>query len=176
LAAFGSGDPADRWAKAKRSYDAIAAGRGRLNCIDFAAFSLLELLIRQHDANPGGSFEVSNAGAAKPAEPPCPHITGLVPPSGPPGTTVRVTGSNLERVQTVRIDYDNGSRDDSVGFTRNAGSLIFVVKAEGGGQLACITLVTDPAHWNADGKLFAIPAVGSSATVTPPRLKCPSEF
>jgi len=176
LAAFGSGDPAQRWAEAKRSYDAIAPHRSSLNCINVAAFSLLELLIREHDANPGGSFEVSNASPTKPAAPPCPHITGLVPPSGPPGTTVTVTGANLERVQTVRIVYDNGNEDPQVKLTRNAGSLIVVVKAGGGEQLACITLVTDPAQWNADGKLFAIQAAGSTAVVTPSGFKCPSEF
>ena len=171
LAAFAGAT--DRWTAAQA---ALGGLQRPVSCIDAAAYDLLAQLVAEHDRNPAGQFEAAGSGGIAP---PCPMITALEPDRGPLGTVVRVAGANLDRVERVLIEYDNGDLDDLQQPVLENGSLSVTIDARDDARFGCIYLEA-ATGWNADGRLFTIlpadgtPQASDAALVAPPD-PCPPE-
>jgi hypothetical protein len=162
------------WPAAEAAYESIVTPTN-LNCIDRAAFQLLERLVDAHRKNPEGVFEadVSPGGTGRPA---CPTITRVTPDRGQTGTQVTVTGSHFDQIEDVEIEYDNGDVDDSVEYSRNGDSLRLVVRGTGErpSQRACIVLVTEP-NWRVTGAPFTFEGPLPTSAPSGPAFACPPD-
>lgn len=171
LAAFAGAT--DRWTAAQ----AVLGDLQRpVSCIDAAAYDLLAQLVAEHDRNPAGRFEAAGSGGIAP---PCPIITALEPDRGPLGTVVRIAGANLDRVERVLIEYDNGDLDDLQQPALENGTLAVTIDARDDARFGCIYLEA-ATGWNADGRVFTIlPPDGtpqaSDGTLGAPPDPCPPE-
>jgi hypothetical protein len=164
------------WGQAEAAFKTLSPDAERLNCMDRAVFELLKRLVLAHQANPAGAF----AAATDPKQaqpPPCPTITRLDPSRGPPGTTVTIQGTNLERVEQVVVEYDNGNVDDLLTFTRKDGGLVVTVAGSADAGTACIVLRTQPNGWTAAGAPFEIevpaPTASGSLAGSAANFRCP---
>ncbi|MGH2395001.1 MAG: hypothetical protein ACRDGH_16170, partial [Candidatus Limnocylindria bacterium] len=96
------------------------------------------------------------------------------------GTVVRISGTNLDRVERVVIEYDNGDVSDLGQPVLENGSLVMSVDGGDTATSACIVLVA-ATGWNAAGARFIIDVpVGPSASPTDdviatPTGPCPPE-
>lgn len=143
------------------------------SCIDASAYRLLNRLVTAHRTNPEGAFRVSGE---RKIEAPCPADARVKPRHGPMGREVRVTASNIDRVEIARVKFlvdgqlvnGNGSIDpspdgDGITLTIDGGS------EAASAQWACVYLEATQ-DWNATGAWFAIdPPPGSSEPGPDPR-------
>jgi len=152
----------DRWAAAQEAMQTL---QRPVSCLDVAAYELLAQLVDAHGRNPEAQFQANTDPSAGYA-PPCPTITALEPDRGPLGTVVRVAGTNLDHVERVLIQYDNGDFDDTEQAVLEGGSWVLTINAGADARLACIYLEA-ATGWNAAGARFIIEpsdAPGASPT------------
>lgn len=171
LAAFGGAT--DRWSTAEQALQGL---QRPVSCIDAATYDLVAQLVDQHNRNPGGQFQEAGSGGIAP---PCPTISALEPDRGPVGTVVRVSGANLDRVERILIEYDNGDLDDLQPPALDNGSLVVTINARDEARFGCIYLEA-ATGWNADGRVFTILPPGgtpqaSDAVPVAPTDPCPPE-
>ncbi|MGH2428891.1 MAG: PASTA domain-containing protein [Candidatus Limnocylindria bacterium] len=166
----------ERWADAENALQGL---QPPVSCIDMTAYELLRRLVDAHRSSPSAQFKAATDPAAAHG-PPCPTITQIVPDRGPLGTVVRISGTNLDRVERVLIEFDNGNVNDLVQPTLESGSLVLTVDGGDSATSACIVLVA-ATGWNAAGARFIIdvpadPSASPTDEVIPtPTDPCPPE-
>ena len=166
----------DRWAAAQ---EALQTLQRPVSCLDVAAYELLAQLVDAHGRNPEAQFQ-ANTDPSTGYAPPCPTITALAPDRGPSGTVVRVSGTNLDHVERVLVQYDNGDLDDTEQAVLEGGSWVLTINAPADARSACIYLEA-ATGWNAAGARFTIEpsdVPGASPTAgapVPPLDPCPPE-
>jgi hypothetical protein len=175
LAAMSGND--QKWEAAAH---ALSTMQKPLSCMDLAVYMLLKRLIRANEQNPTGVFRFRRSNASsKPL--PCPEIGTMTPISGPSGTTVTITGTNLHRVQQVAVyPYDESGALSPDTFEPNGDPItVTVEKSTGLSPWACVVLRGAPG-WNGTGQWFTFvepdpsPTASPSAPPTPnPALACP---
>lgn len=163
------------WPGAAASFAAASARSNELTCMGQATLALLGRILAAHKAHPKRAFRRASPSKAK--APPCPHITGVTPSSGPAGTVVRLTGTNLV-IPVTGVDMV-----DSTGLPTTVtpevggdGSLTITMPEAPPAEasaVVCIVLKADP-DWDADGALFTYtgadlgPAAPIPCPPTPP--------
>lgn len=159
------------WPTSTTAYDAVAGRSGELNCMDRAAFGLLERLVTLHAQHPDRSFRSASTSEAK--APPCPSISGLTPDHGPVGTVVRMTGRHLGgNVVGIDVVDSSGNSQPAENVTEVGGDLEFTVPEEppsDASSLACIVVRASP-DWSADGAMFTYESEQAGA---PTAFACP---
>jgi len=172
LAAF-HGQP-DRWADADAVFDGLGPPDG---CVNVAAYDLLRRLVEAHRSNPAGEFSEADPSVAH--APPCPTISALEPTQGPPGTQVRILGTNLDQVLKIFVYFENGGVDDPTA-QPDGDSLIFTMGGSPGDGQVCVAIVAGD-QWEAAGHLFdivdpLIPASQPGTSALPGGIgECPPE-
>ena len=166
----------ERWADAESALQGLEPP---VSCVDVTAYELLRRLVDAHGSSPSAQFVAANDPAAAHA-PPCPTITQIAPDRGPLGTVVRISGTNLDRVERVVIEYDNGDVNDLGQPELESGSLVLTVDGGDTATSACIVLVA-ATGWNAAGARFIIDAPASPSVsptddvIATPTDPCPPE-
>jgi hypothetical protein len=147
LAAF-HGQP-DRWAEADAAFDGLGLPEG---CVNVAAYDLLRRLVEGHRSNPTGVFQEADPSEAH--APPCPTISALEPAQGPPGTQVRIRGTNLDQVLKIFVYFRNGDVDDPPA-PLDGDSLVFTMGGDADDGQVCVAIVAGD-QWEAAGHVFTI--------------------
>ena len=161
----------ERWADAESALQGLAPP---VSCVDVTAYELLRRMVDAHRSSPSAQFVAANDPAAAHA-PPCPTIAQIAPDRGPLGTVVRISGANLDRVERVVIEYDNGDVNDLGQPVLEGGSLVLTVDGGATASSACIVLVA-ATGWNAAGVRFIIDApLGPSASPTADVIATPTD-
>lgn len=167
-----------RWGAAERALAGVRDDTGDLSCLDVVVLRVLEQLVAAHRDNPDGRL-VPATGRGDAHAPPCPELTGLTPAHGPAGTTLTLTGRNLDRVDRVGLhDGDVFVRFLSPPLPGTDRRLTLEMPADldRTGTL-CVTLIVDePSEWYVAGAPFRLEAeagsgeteAGSGAAVATP--------
>lgn len=160
---------------------ALAALSPPLSCMDIAAYELLTRLVNSHEANPTGTF-VFQTEKSQGRRPPCPRTTAITPNVGPrSGTQVLITGSNLDRVLSVVIYFEDENGQfgpDDVGYEPGSESISLTVEDTTGIAIWACVVVQGAPGWNGDGERFTfidpVPSLSPTATPVPnPAAPCP---
>jgi hypothetical protein len=150
----------DLWTVAEAGAASSAVGDG--GCLDRAVGEMLASLVAAHRDDPAAGFE--RAGGAG-ATPPCPTITQLSPPRGPPGTVVRISGDHLHAPQ-LEVHLVVGEQGPIVELVpqRDGSDLLVTIDGVGGPASVCLALHTVP-DWYAAGATFELEAPTAAETV-----------
>jgi hypothetical protein len=152
LAAF-HGRP-DLWAAAETDTASTPVGDG--SCLDRAVGEMLVSLVAAHRDDPAAGFE--RAGGTG-STPPCPTITQLSPPRGPPGTVVRISGDHLDAAQLeVHLVVGGPGSVAELVPRRDGSDLLVTIDGVDGPASVCLALHTVP-DWYAAGATFELEAL-----------------
>lgn len=161
------------WPEAAAARSFVGDRREDLNCMDRAAFALLDRLVALHAKHPDRQFRRAPSSKSKAA--PCPKITDITPEPASEGEVVRIEGHNLGgNVIDVSLIDSNGKSQSGGSLTPVGGTLELTLPEEppsDASATVCIVVHAEP-DWIADGELFTYNATNSGPPTTfecPPR-------